>query len=75
MPSILKVRIERAQNLPVMATDGFTDAYVVVEFEGGDKDRQDLRTAVVKDSLSPSWQEQFRIEVEDDIELQDQPLR
>ena len=71
MPCILKVRIISARGLPIMdRTSELTDAYVEVKF--GDFDAQ--KTAVCKKSLNPNWNEDFRFEVSDDADLQNEPL-
>ena len=71
MPCILKIRVIRARDLPVMdkATD-LTDAYVEVRF--GDHDVQ--RTPICRKSLNPTWNADFRIEVSDDADLQNEPV-
>lgn len=47
-----------------------TDAYVEVCFA----DTPHLRTRVEKRTLNPTWNQEFRIEVADDCDLQDCPL-
>ncbi|KAI8824408.1 uncharacterized protein EV422DRAFT_519983 [Fimicolochytrium jonesii] len=71
MPCILKVRIVAARNLPVMdrATE-LTDAFVEVKFAAYDE----FRTQICKRTLNPVWNEDFRFEVSDDADLQNEPL-
>ncbi|KAJ3174916.1 hypothetical protein HDU87_006582 [Geranomyces variabilis] len=71
MPCILKVRIVAARNLPVMdrATE-LTDAFVEVKFA----DYEEYRTQICKRTLNPMWNEDFRFEVSDDADLQNEPL-
>ena len=71
MPAAIKLRIVSARDLPVMdsPTDS-TDAYVEVCFA----DTPHLRTRVEKRTLNPTWNQEFRIEVADDCDLQDCPL-
>ncbi|KAJ3105317.1 hypothetical protein HDU97_008214 [Phlyctochytrium planicorne] len=71
MPCIVKVRIISARNLPVMdrATE-LTDAFVEVRFS----DYDPVRTQICKKTLNPLWNEDFRFEVSDDADLQNDPL-
>ncbi|KAJ3290886.1 hypothetical protein HK104_006469 [Borealophlyctis nickersoniae] len=71
MPCILKVRVCQARNLPVMdrATD-LTDAFVEVKFA----DYEVYRTQIIRRTLNPVWNEDFRFEVSDDSDLQNEPL-
>ncbi|KAF9355095.1 hypothetical protein BGX26_007000 [Mortierella sp. AD094] len=71
MPCILKIRVVGARDLPVMdkASD-LTDAYVEVRFA----DFEAQRTAVCRKTLNPVWNEDFRFEVTDDADLQNEPL-
>eukprot|EP00158_Paraphelidium_tribonemae_P007606 Partr_v1_DN28297_c0_g1_i1_m76345 putative kiaa0528 len=71
MPCILKIRVSSARDLPVMdkASD-LTDAYVEIKF--ADYDVQ--RTSVVRKTLNPVWNADFRIEVSDDADLQNEPV-
>eukprot|EP00736_Rhodelphis_marinus_P014184 Rmarinus@m.29539 len=72
MPCTLKVRVIAARDLPVMdKASELTDAYVEVRFA----DTQPQRTEIKKRTLSPTWNQDFRIEVNDDCDLQDEPLR
>jgi len=71
MPNTLKIRVIEARDLPVMDQNTkLTDAYVEIKF-AGDKHR----TKIVSGTLSPKWNQDFRINVVDDAELQDDPLR
>jgi Ca2+-dependent lipid-binding protein len=71
MPCILKIRVLSCRDLPVMDKSAeSTDAYVEVHF--GEYDT--LRTQVCKRSLNPVFNEDFRFEVSDDSELQNEPL-
>ncbi|KAJ3288689.1 hypothetical protein HDU79_004648 [Rhizoclosmatium sp. JEL0117] len=71
MPSIIKLRIHSARNLPVMdrATE-LTDAFVEAKFSDYDQ----VRTKTCRRTLSPTWNEDFRIEVSNDADLQNEPL-
>ncbi|KAF9918664.1 hypothetical protein BX616_006910 [Lobosporangium transversale] len=71
MPCILKIRVIGARDLPVMdkASD-LTDAYVEVRFA----DFEAQRTTVCRKTLNPVWNEDFRFEVTDDADLQNEPL-
>ncbi|KAF9203563.1 hypothetical protein BGZ49_006276 [Haplosporangium sp. Z 27] len=71
MPCILKIKVVGARDLPVMdkASD-LTDAYVEVRFA----DFEAQRTAVCRKTLNPVWNEDFRFEVTDDADLQNEPL-
>eukprot|EP00003_Mantamonas_plastica_P031402 TRINITY_DN8149_c0_g1_i4.p2 TRINITY_DN8149_c0_g1~~TRINITY_DN8149_c0_g1_i4.p2 ORF type:complete len:255 (-),score=64.85 TRINITY_DN8149_c0_g1_i4:355-1119(-) len=71
MPSILKIRIVEARDLPVMdQRSGLTDAYVEIKFA----ESQEQRTQVAKKTLNPVWNEDFRVEIPDDEDLQDEPI-
>ncbi|RKP15493.1 hypothetical protein BJ684DRAFT_18196 [Piptocephalis cylindrospora] len=71
MPCILKVKVLAAKNLPVMDRKSeLTDAFVEVRF--ADFDTQ--RTSIARKTLNPVWGEDFRYEVSDDVDLQDEPL-
>jgi Ca2+-dependent lipid-binding protein len=71
MPSILKVKIINARDLPVMdrSTD-LTDAFVEIRFGS----LEPHRTAICRRTLSPVWNEDFRFEVSNDSDLQNEPL-
>eukprot|EP00741_Cyanophora_paradoxa_P014632 tig00020816_g14112.t1 len=71
MPSLLKIRIGSARNLPVMdRSSELADAYVEIKFA----DQETQKTEVKRKSLNPVWNEDFRFEVQDDSHLQDAPL-
>lgn len=71
MPCVLKVKIFTARDLPIMDRKSeLTDAYVEVKF--GDLEVQ--RTQVQRKTLNPTWNEDFRFEVSDDADLQNEPL-
>lgn len=71
MPCIFKIRVVAARDLPVMdKTSELTDAYVEVRFADFDV----LRTPVKRRTLNPVWNEDFRFEVSDDSDLQNEPL-
>jgi Ca2+-dependent lipid-binding protein len=71
MPSTLKIRVVQARDLPIMDKQHeSTDAYVQVKF--GDEPTQ--QTDIVFRSLHPVFNADFRIEIADDIELQDHPI-
>ncbi|KAJ3224779.1 hypothetical protein HK099_007898 [Clydaea vesicula] len=71
MPCILKVRITSARDLPIMdrATEA-ADAFVEVKFA----DFEPKRTQIAKRTLNPIWNEDFRFDVSDDSDLQNEPL-
>ena len=73
MPSLLKIKIERARDLPIMDRnlqgDASTDAYVVMSL-----DSQTQRTRTCRKSLNPAFNEEFRFEIVDDSILQNVPL-
>ena len=73
MPSLLKIKIEKARDLPIMDRtlqgDASTDAYVVMSL-----DSQTQRTRTCRKSLNPTFNEEFRFEIVDDSILQDVPL-
>ncbi|KAJ3333792.1 hypothetical protein HDU76_003606 [Blyttiomyces sp. JEL0837] len=71
MPCILKVRVVSARNLPIMdRTTELTDAFVEVRFS----DYDSVRTQICRRTLNPVWNEDFRFEVSDDADLQNEPL-
>lgn len=71
MPSILKIKILQARDLPIMdKSSDLTDAYAQIKFA----DHDPARTAVCRKTLNPVWNEDFRFEVSDDAELQNEPL-
>src|SRR4051812_10723920 len=71
MPCVLKVKIVAARNLPVMdRTSELTDAYCEIKFV----DLEIQRTPVARKTLNPVWNEDFRLEVSNDSDLQNEPL-
>ena len=70
---MLKIKIERARDLPIMDRnlqgDASTDAYVVMSL-----DSQTQRTRTCRKSLNPAFNEEFRFEIVDDSILQNVPL-
>ncbi|KAJ3365269.1 hypothetical protein GGF32_009774 [Allomyces javanicus] len=71
MPSILRIRVDCARDLPVMdRSSELADAYVEVRF--GDLDPQ--RSGIARKTLNPVWNHEFRLEVTDDSMLQNDPL-
>ncbi|KAG0238402.1 hypothetical protein BGW42_005635 [Actinomortierella wolfii] len=71
MPCILKIKVIGARDLPVMdKASELTDAYVEVRFA----DFEAQRTPVCRKTLNPTWNEDFRFEVSDDADLQNEPL-
>jgi Ca2+-dependent lipid-binding protein len=73
MPSLLKIRVERGVDLPIMdrnkGSDASTDSYTEVKL-----DTYSYRTQTIRKSLNPVWNEEFRLEITDDSILQDIPL-
>jgi Ca2+-dependent lipid-binding protein len=71
MPCILKVKVLAARDLPVMDRKSeLTDAYVEIRYA----EFESQRTDIARKTLSPVWNEDFRYEVSDDSDLQDEPL-
>jgi hypothetical protein len=71
MPSILKIKILEGRDLPVMdRSSGLTDAYVEIRFA----DYPAQKTNVCRRTLNPAWNEEFRLEITDDADLQNAPL-
>ncbi|RKP23918.1 hypothetical protein SYNPS1DRAFT_23997, partial [Syncephalis pseudoplumigaleata] len=71
MPCILKVKVLAARDLPVMDRKSeLTDAYVEVRYA----EFESQRTDIARKTLAPVWNEDFRYEVSDDSDLQDEPL-
>jgi Ca2+-dependent lipid-binding protein len=69
MPSLVKIRVERGRDLPVMDSHEDTDAFVEIKL-----DDQSQKTSTCKRSLNPVWNEEIRFEVLDDSVLQDAPI-
>ncbi|XP_037070416.1 C2 domain-containing protein 5-like [Pollicipes pollicipes] len=72
MPGKVKVRVLAGRNLPVMdRANDTTDAFVEVRLGAVTQ-----KTDVCRRSLNPQWNSDwFRFEVQDDAELQDEPLQ
>ncbi|ORZ32638.1 C2 domain-containing protein [Catenaria anguillulae PL171] len=71
MPSILKIRVSCARDLPVMdRASELADAYAEIRF--GDLDPQ--RSPIARKTLNPVWNHDFRLEIADDSVLQSEPL-
>jgi len=67
MPCILKIKVVEARDLPVMdRSSERADAYVEISFGEVSK-----KTEVRKKTLNPIWNEDFRVEVANDAQLQD----
>ena len=73
MPSVLKIRVVEARELPIMDRQRkTTDAYVEVRVAGGSL--LDTRTTTVRNNLNPHWGYDVRVEVRDEGALQDEPI-
>ncbi|XP_043197574.1 C2 domain-containing protein 5-like, partial [Amphibalanus amphitrite] len=72
MPGKVKVRVLAGRNLPVMdRANDTTDAFVEIRLGTVTQ-----KTDVCRRSLNPQWNSDwFRFEVQDDAELQDEPLQ
>eukprot|EP01117_Protostelium_nocturnum_P002984 TRINITY_DN13914_c0_g1_i1.p1 TRINITY_DN13914_c0_g1~~TRINITY_DN13914_c0_g1_i1.p1 ORF type:complete len:944 (-),score=372.42 TRINITY_DN13914_c0_g1_i1:155-2986(-) len=71
MPCTIKVRIIEGRNLPVMdRSSDLTDAYVEIRWLESIK-----KTEICRKTLNPIWNEDFRVDVPSDSDLQDNPLR
>ena len=70
MPSLVKIRVGGAKNLPMgMLSLGLTDAFVALDFASTTK-----RTKTCPKTQNPVWNEEFRFEIVDDSVLQDFPV-
>ena len=69
MPSVVKVRVVAGRNLPEMDRAGNTDGFVEVRFAGREE-----TTQVVRKTLDPVWEQDFRFDVHDDAVLQNEPI-
>jgi hypothetical protein len=64
------IRVIEAKNLPVMnPRTKSTDAYVEISFAG-----KEDRTEIVYSSINPAFNANFRYEIVDDGQLQDEPV-
>ncbi|EGC37159.1 hypothetical protein DICPUDRAFT_30730 [Dictyostelium purpureum] len=71
MPCILKVKIVEARDLPIMdRSSALADAYV--EIRCGSNETQ--KTDIQKKTLNPIWNQDFRFDFLNDLEIQDKPL-
>ncbi|KAJ3342122.1 hypothetical protein HDU93_003338 [Gonapodya sp. JEL0774] len=71
MPCVLRIKLLGARNLPVMdRVSELTDAFAEIKFA----DYEILRTQIARKTLSPIWNEDFRLEINNDSLLQDAPL-
>jgi Ca2+-dependent lipid-binding protein len=71
MPSTIKIRVIQARDLPIMDKKSkLNDSFVTVKFGTGSKHT----TEICKKTLNPVWKEDFRIEVNDDVALQDEAV-
>lgn len=59
MPSLVRIKVERAMDLPIMDSgDNSTDAFVLVRLNNLSQ-----QTCTYRKSLNPVWNEEFRFEV------------
>eukprot|EP00916_Digyalum_oweni_P017198 GHVL01028142.1.p1 GENE.GHVL01028142.1~~GHVL01028142.1.p1 ORF type:complete len:1061 (+),score=215.87 GHVL01028142.1:133-3315(+) len=70
MPSVVKLRVVAARGLPLNDKNGF-DSFVSVSMG----DIGNARTRTVHCTSSPVWDERFRMEVANDSDLLDTPLK
>ena len=74
MPSILSIMVVEARDLPIMdKRASSTDAYVQILSKGAQKIHR--RTRTQRSTLNPVWSEEFKFEIVDDEDLQDNPVR
>lgn len=72
MPSTIKIRIIQACDLPIMDSGSqLTDSFVTINFAH----YQQHRTFTCPKTLDPVWNQDFRLEVANDLHLQDEPLQ
>lgn len=72
MPSTLKIHVIKARNLPIMdRKSNLADPFVTIRFGDG---KTKLKTSVSSKNRNPVWNEKFRIDVPDDIVMQDEPI-
>jgi Ca2+-dependent lipid-binding protein len=73
MPSTLKILVLQGRDLPIMDSQTkSTDSYVTIKI--GKDDERHRRTETHKQSLDPIWDCDCRIEIANDLMLQDEPL-
>ena len=77
MPSAIKIQVQRARGLPIMdaGSRGLiqqADPYVEIEF--ANEKENERTTRIQRKTLDPEWNEEFRIEVLDDSQLQTWPI-
>lgn len=76
MPSLVRIRVESARDLPIMDRnlqgDENTDSYVEVKL--GDENQYTYRTETCRKTLNPVWKEEFTFELVYDSILQNSPL-
>jgi uncharacterized protein YbjQ (UPF0145 family) len=71
MPCILKIKVISARDLPIMdKASELTDAYVEIKFG----EHHLARTQIAKKTLDPVWNEDFRFEITDDADIQNEFL-
>ncbi len=72
MPCCIKVRVVAARDLPIMdKASKLTDAYVELQFRG---EHAKKKTEICRKTLNPVWDQEFRVDVLNDVTLQDEPL-
>ena len=70
MPCTIKIRLVKARDMPVEdRTSKLADAYVCITFASFE-----AKSSVIKKTLNPKWDEEFRFDVADDSVLQSQPI-
>ena len=71
MPCVIKVRVHSARDLPIMDRKSkLTDAFVTIKLG----DARKVETKIQRRTLNPVWNEDFRIEVADDMQLHEDVL-
>ncbi|CAI5738144.1 unnamed protein product [Hyaloperonospora brassicae] len=70
MPCTIKIRLVEARDMPIEErTSKLADAYVCIVFASFE-----AKSSVIKKTLNPKWDEEFRFDVADDSVLQSQPI-
>uniref|UniRef100_A0AAV1UQN5 C2 domain-containing protein n=1 Tax=Peronospora matthiolae TaxID=2874970 RepID=A0AAV1UQN5_9STRA len=70
MPCTIKIRLVEARDMSVEdRTSKLADAYVCITFASFE-----AKSSVIKKTLNPKWDEEFRFDVADDSVLQSQPI-